>query len=235
MYDHCNPVDTDEEGHQILFLFLQRARDHADVGQPGARVLKATGRAAGLNINPHVGMQRFIPLGDLAENGCDRAGPSHNQLLFLRGSKRRRAGSQDDGGGDRDNRARHRCPVTDSPHATSSIAAVPGRLVLREKCFEASRHFVGRDGGSAEFFQRAWFDADMDQRRAIGIVEGFAECSIETIQAVAAVTPCIAAGERHVDEIDQRRDRRLTASRIMHAVVEDNMDEVVRRISADRR
>src|SRR5258708_6886340 len=45
----------------------------------------------------------------------------------------------------------------------------------------------------------------------------------------------IAAGERHGGEIDMRRDRGLAAGRIVDLVVEQEMDEVARRIGADRR
>jgi len=72
----------------------------------------------------------------------------------------------------------------------------------------------------------------VDESRPLG-GEGVAQGGVEAGEAVAARGLAIAAGQRHGGEIDMRRDRGLAAGRIVDAVVEQEMDEIARRIGAD--
>src|SRR5262249_22285018 len=102
------------------------------------------------------------------------------------------------------------------------------RLIPSEKSFEAPRYFVGRHGGTAKFVQRARPDADVDHRWTSATVKRLPERPIKAVKAVTGITRGIAACERCIGEVDHRRDRWLTAGRIVNAVVKQNMHKAAR-------
>ena len=91
---------------------------------------------------------------------------------------------------------------------------------------EAPRHIAGRYRGPAQFGEGAGRDLRMDQHRPWVVGDSAARAWAKPALRVAAVGPGIAAGLGDGSEIDVGGNGGLPAGRIVHAVVEQDMDQI---------